>query len=221
MATHREYFRHARPEMMAFIPSRRRTVLDIGCGEGWFSASITGAEELWGVEPDPKSVGVAQSSMHAVLAGTYDQVASRLPDNYFDVVVCNDVIEHMPDHDAFLRNIKRKIAPGGVIVGSVPNVRYFRNLFETLVLKDWDYREEGILDRTHFRFFTQKSLRRSLQASGFSIDVLKPINPGIRPRSSLRDNAYSLFGLAIIVLSLGHSRDVAYLQLAFRGTIPA
>ncbi len=217
MATHREYFGHARPEMMAFIPERRRTVLDIGCGEGRFSKSITGTEELWGVEPDPKSAGIAQAHMHTVLLGTYDEAEQRLPDSYFDVVICNDVIEHMPDHEAFLRQIRKKIAPGGVIVGSVPNVRYFKNLFDTLVLRDWDYKEEGVLDRTHFRFFTLKSLERTLTKSGFSVDVLKPINPNIRLRPSLRENIYSLFGLAAVALSLGHSRDVAYLQLAFRG----
>ena len=124
MATHRNYFGHARPEMMAFIPKRRRTVLDIGCGEGWFTKSIAGAEELWGVEPDPHSAGIAQAHMHAVLLGTYDEMEPRLPDGYFDVVVYNDVIEHMPDHERFFHQIRRKIAPGGVIVGSVPNVRY-------------------------------------------------------------------------------------------------
>ena len=155
--------------------------------------------------------------MHAVLLGTYDEMEPRLPDGYFDVVICNDVIEHMPDHERFFLQIREKIAPGGAIIGSVPNVRYFKNLFDTLVLRDWDYKEEGILDLTHFRFFTLKSLRRTLTASGFSVDVLQPINPNIRLRSSLRENIYSVFGLAAVALSLGHSRDVAYLQLAFRG----
>ncbi len=51
------------------------------------------------------------------------------------------------------------------MVGSVPNVRYFKNLFDLLVLRDWDYKDSGVLDRTHLRYFTLKSLRRSLVAS--------------------------------------------------------
>ena len=90
----------------------------------------------------------------------------------------------MADHDAFLRRVKQKISPGGVIVGSVPNVRYFKNLFDTLVLKDWDYKDAGILDRTHLRYFTLKSLSRSLRETGYSIDAIRAINPNIRIRST-------------------------------------
>jgi SAM-dependent methyltransferase len=221
MMDHRGYFAHARPEMHQFIPDRRRTVLDIGCGEGQFAASITGVEELWGVEPDAKSAITAASFMYKVHSGPYDDVEAELPNGYFDVVICNDVIEHMTDHDSFLRRIQNKIAPGGVIVGSVPNVRYFGNLFDTLILKDWDYKDEGILDKTHLRYFTVKSLRRSLQASGLHVDLVRPINSNIRLRSSLRDNIYSLFGSILVLASLGHSRDAAYLQIAFRGSLGA
>jgi 2-polyprenyl-3-methyl-5-hydroxy-6-metoxy-1,4-benzoquinol methylase len=217
MTEDREYFGHVRPEMHQFIPDRRRAVLDIGCGEGRFAASIPGVEELWGVEPDAKSAAMAATFMHKVLHGLYDDIEPELPDGYFDVVICNDVIEHMIDHDSFLNRIKKKIAPGGVIVGSVPNVRYFKNLFDTLILKDWDYKDEGILDRTHLRYFTVKSLTRTLLANGYQIDLIRPINANIRLRSSLRDNIYSIFGSALVLASLGHSRDVAYMQIAFRG----
>jgi SAM-dependent methyltransferase len=216
--TQRQYFGHDRAEMRAFIPGRRRCVLEIGCGEGRFAASLEGVSELWGIEPDAAAVAIAATRMHRVHAGHYADVAGDLPDAYFDVVVCNDVMEHMADHEAFLHSVRRKIAPGGVIVGSVPNVRYFKNLFDTLVLRDWDYKDDGILDRTHLRYFTRKSLDRSLRTCGYRIDLLRPINPNIRVRSSLRENVYSLFGLALVVLSFGHSRDVACLQIAFRGS---
>lgn len=211
------YFGHSRPEMQQFIPLRRGKVLEIGCGEGHFTASIPGVAETWGIEPDASAAKAAAGRLGRVLTGTYEHSESQIPDAYFDVVICNDVIEHMADHDAFLQRIKHKIACGGAIVGSVPNVRYFKNLFDTLVLKDWHYKNEGTLDRTHLRFFSAKSLARSLQANGYRIEMLQPINPNIRIRSTIRENIYSLFGAALVVLSLGHSRDVACLQIAFRG----
>lgn len=86
-----------------------------------------------------------------------DRTAAALPDQHFDMVICNDVIEHMVDHDHFLEHIKTKMRPGACIVGSIPNVRHLTALFKLLVAKDWPYSASGILDRTHLRFFTENS----------------------------------------------------------------
>jgi predicted RNA methylase len=87
MPIHQEYFGQIRPEMHEFIPGRRHTVLEIGCGEGRFSRSIPGVKELWGVEPDANSAAIAATHMHAVHMGLYDDVEFKLPDRYFDVVI--------------------------------------------------------------------------------------------------------------------------------------
>jgi len=99
-----------------------------------------------------------------------------LPAHYFDLVICNDVIEHMPDHDAFLEDIKQKMAPGAHLVGSVPNVRYLPNLKQLLVRKEWRYADWGVLDRTHLRFFTCQSWERTLREHGFVIEAIAGIN---------------------------------------------
>ena len=157
-----------RHEMLAFLPERRSTILEIGCGEGRFSASIPGATETWGVEPDERAVALASRRLSHVLQGTFDQVKGRLPQRHFDVIICNDVIEHMTDHDSFLEDIKAFLSPGGALVASIPNVRYYQNLFELIVACDWEYRSSGILDRTHLRFFSERSLRRK---SSKSMDI--------------------------------------------------
>ena len=72
MPIHQEYFGQVRPEMHEFIPVRRHTVLEIGCGEGRFSTSIQGVKELWGVEPDANSAAIAATHMHAVHRGLYE-----------------------------------------------------------------------------------------------------------------------------------------------------
>ena len=89
--------------------------------------------EIWGVEPNPEAAARASNKLDRVLTGTYDSVASELPDCYFDLVICNDVIEHMPDYDAFLEAIKLKMCPSGHVVGSVPNVRHVTCLFKLLI----------------------------------------------------------------------------------------
>jgi 2-polyprenyl-3-methyl-5-hydroxy-6-metoxy-1,4-benzoquinol methylase len=169
--------------MLQFLPSTYSTVLEVGCAEGTFSRHLN-ASERWGVESDAESARIAGNALNRVLRGSYDVVAADIPDEYFDIVICNDVIEHMRDHDWFFKSIYRKIRKQGFLIGSIPNVRHIRNLFELLILKDWRYREIGILDRTHLRFFTEKSLIRSLTESEFIIEQFNGINKsrGIFPK---------------------------------------
>jgi 2-polyprenyl-3-methyl-5-hydroxy-6-metoxy-1,4-benzoquinol methylase len=207
-------YRQQRTEMLALLPARYGSVLEIGCDEGDFAACLHG--EVWGVEPDAEAAAIAAGRLHRVLPGTFETTREALPSGYFDVVVCNDVIEHMADHDGFLRQIRGHIAPGGVLIGSVPNMRHYRALFELLVLRDWDYRDSGVLDRTHLRFFTARSLRRSLTRAGFEIERFHGINGGIRFALSRQHLPHALFGWAMIGLTLGLWRDISFMQFAFR-----
>jgi 2-polyprenyl-3-methyl-5-hydroxy-6-metoxy-1,4-benzoquinol methylase len=210
----RTIYRQARDEMRRFLPDHPARVLEVGCDEGDFGAGLSA--EVWGVEPQPEAAAIAASRLHRVLVGTYDAVRGALPDAYFDLIVCNDVIEHMADHEAFLRRVRAHLAPGGALVGSVPNLRHYRALFELLVLRDWHYRESGVLDRTHLRFFTARSLRRGLEQNGYSVDLLHGINGGIRFSLSRQHLPHALFAWTLIGLSLGAWRDIRHLQLAFR-----
>jgi len=210
----RTTYRQSRTEMLALLPEHFSTVLEIGCDEGDFTAHLPG--EVWGVEPQAEAATIAAGRLHRVLVGTFQATRASLPENYFDVVVCNDVIEHMTDHDAFLREIRAYIAPGGVLIGSVPNMRHYRALFELLVLRDWDYRDSGVLDRTHLRWFTARSLRRSLERAGYAIERFQGINGGIRFGWSRQRLPHALFGWALIALTLGGWHDIRFMQFAFR-----
>ncbi len=218
------YYRANRGVMARFLPDEYRRVLEVGCGAGGFYDHLEQPCEVWGVEPNPEAAKLAALKMHRVFVGRYDQVASKLPDKYFDMIVCNDVIEHMDDHDAFLEAIKRKIRPDGWIVGSIPNVRHITALFKLLITKDWKYSDSGIFDRTHLRFFTQKSLRRTLREHGYSIEkfggvgsiIRNGISKRINKPSSTRNFGYRLISLAVVLLTLGYYWDTQFPQYAFR-----
>lgn len=211
------YYKYVRPEVATFLPHRYSTVLEVGCAEGDFRANLNNECEYWGIEPVPAAAEAAAKKLDRVLAGTYREVCEMLPNTYFDLVICNDVMEHMADHDAFLHSIKKKLKNNACLVGSVPNVRYLKNLFQLLVKKDWKYRNSGILDRTHLRFFTKKSLERLFRENGFTIEALQGINGlGEGPASIMR----FLKQLVLRPFFLLLGRDVRFLQFAFRISCP-
>lgn len=209
----------SRPEMLPFIPARRAAVLEIGCGEGWFAASIPGTQETWGVEPYAPAAAAAKEHLGHVIAAPFEVAAASLPEAHFDVIVCNDVMEHVSDHDKFLEDLKTFISPGGCLVASIPNARYYTNLFELVFAKDWEYRDSGILDRTHLRFFTERSLRRTLAQHGYSIDILRGINGGIKFGWGRWEAMSALAAYGAIGLSLGAFQDIKHMQLAVRASL--
>ena len=209
----RDYYSNVRHEMVPFLPATYSRVLEVGCGEGVFATLLTQPCEIWGVEPEPASAARAASRLQKVLFGHFDAVADEIPRGYFDLVVCNDVIEHLKDPEAFLAAIRERMTPGGHIIASIPNMRHWEVLWELLAKKDWRYGQSGILDRTHLRFFTEKSIRRLFEMSGFEIERSAGINGTFEPfrRAILR---------TIGVVTLGYYGDTQFRQFAIRARLP-
>ncbi len=204
-----QYYQFGRSEMREFMPDTYSRVLEVGCGSGNFAKSFNVNVESWGVEPDAAAAAIASKHMTKVIVGSYESVCEDIAENYFDLIICNDVIEHIEHYDKFLTDIKNKLTHNGTLLMSIPNVRFLPNLFELLVLKDWRYREAGILDKTHLRFFTRKSLQRTLEELGWKIETIQGINRfGDRPYGPKRFLSY--LGQAFL------GTDTAYLQFAIR-----
>lgn len=176
MGSRDAYYQNARSEVTCFLPDKYSRVLEVGCGEGNFRGNLIETCEYWGIELCERAAEVANSRLDNVLVGKFEDLAVELPDKYFDLIICNDVIEHIADHDQLLDLLKQKLHDGGVVVGSVPNVRYWKCIFNLLFKKDWLYTDQGVMDRTHLRFFTEKSLKRSLEQHRFIILKFEYIN---------------------------------------------
>jgi 2-polyprenyl-3-methyl-5-hydroxy-6-metoxy-1,4-benzoquinol methylase len=181
-----KYFTHLRSEMSLFIPEQYSHVLEIGCAKGQFRLNLPKPCEYWGVELDPMAAKEASKVLDTVLNDSFEGIRDDLPNNYFDLIICNDIIEHIDDYVYFLETIKLKLSTTGKFIGSVPNVRYLKHLKELLISKDWLYRDKGILDRTHLRFFTQKSLQRTLKDTGFKINKFKGLHSVIKRKITFR-----------------------------------
>lgn len=172
------YYAHQRREILPFLPTSFARLLDVGCGEAAFGALVRQQypqAEVWGVEPVPAVAALAATRLHQVRCGLFGADLG-LPEGHFDVITFNDSLEHMTDEVQALRLAHRLLAPGGMLLCSVPNVRYLENVRHLLLDADWRYADSGILDRTHLRFFTKKSIRRTVQDNGFDVERLEGIN---------------------------------------------
>jgi SAM-dependent methyltransferase len=173
------YYEQTRIELHPFVPGDARILLDVGCGAGVFGAGLKKAREIeiWGVEPVAAAAAEASKRLDRVVTGYFEPNVG-VPDRHFDVVMFNDSLEHFPAPEPALVLAVRKLKPGGVVVASIPNVRYFENVRELLLAKDWRYTDQGILDRTHLRFFTRKSAVRTFEECGYDVLSVAGINAG-------------------------------------------
>lgn len=94
----------------------------------------------------------------------------------FDVLIFNDVLEHMTDPWSTLRDSHQLLAEAGKVVVSLPNVRYWPVVMRLLVRGEFEYTDIGVLDRTHLRFFTRTSMIELMESSGFRVEQVSPIN---------------------------------------------
>jgi 2-polyprenyl-3-methyl-5-hydroxy-6-metoxy-1,4-benzoquinol methylase len=199
------YFNVVRKEMIAFVPSEAKIILEVGCGDGNFAELLLlrGVTEVWGIEYEKEQAELARKRMTTVIVGDVAQRMAELPDNYFDAIICNDVLEHLIDPYTVISKLKYKLKKEGVMISSIPNIRYFRNLFDYFFKKNWDYTDSGIMDKTHFRFFTYRSIRKMFESNGYEVVKME----GINPTKSIRPFIWNLF-------LLGSFWDIRYLQFA-------
>lgn len=173
-----DYFANQRHEMLEFLPLTAKKILDIGCGEGNFAMllKVKTQGEIWGIELDQAASVLAKNKIDHVYCGAAENQLVHLPNSYFDVIYFNDVLEHLIDPYTLLKKVKEKLSPQGIIISSIPHVRYFRVITDLIFKREWKYEDTGVLDRTHLRFFTKKSMIRMFKESGYEVIKSKPIN---------------------------------------------
>ena len=182
------YFEQARADMLPFVPPDAKRVLDVGCGRGNFGELLKSRRklEVWGIEPVAAPATEAATKLDRVIEGIFAPEAD-LPPASFDAIFFNNVLEHLFDPAAALRLAHSLLNANGVGVASIPNIRQFSTLWEIVVQGEWRYADSGIMDRTHLRFFTKKSIATMFAEGGFKLDKLEGINPnsGGTPRKWL------------------------------------
>lgn len=155
------------------IMKKNRRMLDIGCGTGTITSVLKDALSLsvLGVEPHPERAEQARKEGLDVVTGVYDQVFSQ-ENGKFDYVLFADVLEHLVDPVEILKEVKGSLLPNGRVLASIPNVAHWTVRVQ-LLFGRFDYKPTGIMDATHLRWFTRKSVRRLFEAAGYEVEELR------------------------------------------------
>ena len=178
------YLRNIRPgertslSVIASLVHQGATLLDLGCGSGALGQYLA---ETMGCTSDGLTWSEAEAA-HARPHYRQVEVAdletcdllTLFANKHYDYIVCADVLEHLRQPERILAACRQLLGPQGKLLVSVPNAGY-AGLIAELLQGEFRYREEGLLDRTHLRFFTRRSLSRFLGENAWAIDTLDTV----------------------------------------------
>lgn len=173
-------------------------VLDVGCATGALGAALSAqGRRVTGVEPLAAAAAIARGRIDPVFTGLADDFFDQHAEQRFDAIVFADVLEHMPDPAAALRRAASHLAAGGVIVASVPNVTH-ASVRAMLLEGRWDMGGQGILDRTHLRFYSRRGFVDLCSDNALTIDAMcvtahssASVNKGFGMKLSKRSIAWA------------------------------
>ncbi len=163
--------RHSSHDYARRLTGSNHDVLDIGCGEGFFAAELAAAgNRNSGIDDraEPIENAIFEDYCSLDLDGGIAAAIQQLGGKRFDRILLLDVLEHLKRPEQILDQCHAVLKPEGQVIVSLPNVANIAVRLALLVGR-FDYRERGILDRTHLRFFTRKTARRLLEDAGYAI----------------------------------------------------
>jgi 2-polyprenyl-3-methyl-5-hydroxy-6-metoxy-1,4-benzoquinol methylase len=166
-----EYYNMEKIRMVPFFPYGPNIILDIGCANGRLGQKLhdlNKASELIGVEIFPQAADEAAKYYDKVYCGDIESLTLPYKE-YFDFVICGDILEHLRNPWTILDRIRGWLKPNGILISSIPNIRFWRIIKDLMFFGKWDYVEAGILDNTHLRFFARDTFQKMQEKANFEI----------------------------------------------------
>lgn len=181
-----EYFRSRRVNLAESLVKGSNRVLDVGCGAGNFGAFLKQqgyASEVVGIEVNQQIADEALKNLDQVFCAdlNYTKISNFFSPQkaiLFDYIICADVLEHLIDPWQTLADLAGYLTPAGKIIASIPNVRHWSVWLPLVLNGSWEYKDAGIMDRTHLRFFTKKTMRQLFESANLDVVEMRPLIGG-------------------------------------------
>lgn len=159
-----------------------KNVLEVGCHTGDFSEQMRDAGcSVTGIEINSKALEVAKPFLIEAICGDIEskQTWQPLEEKKFDAILYEHVLEHLSDPWQILTDSKKYLSKDGIVIIALPNISNARSRFDMFFGK-FDYADIGVMDRTHLRFFNQKTARELITQAGMNAEVYEAhwrVNP--------------------------------------------
>jgi len=209
-----DYFSNVRRDVISLIPNNPgQKILEIGAGAGntlLFIKEAGIAGEVMGVElMDIPGSYQRHPSIDKFQIGNIEQEEIQAAGEYFDVILCADVLEHLVDPWVTVDKLAGYLKKGGSLIVSIPNIREWKTLARIVFRGEFTYRPEGgIMDKTHLRFFCRKNIYQLLTTSYLSPSYCKP-------NFMLKEVPQGKFRRILNILSFGLFEDFLTVQYIF------
>lgn len=160
-------------EIKKIYPNPKGNIADIGCHSGFLTAEIVDANEknLYGLDISPQAIKVAKKRLKNGTFVRGDAHALPYKNNFFDVVYCLEMLEHVNNPELVLREIKRVLKKNGKAIILVPT----DNLLFRIIWYFWNI-VYPVWNHTHVQSFQADSLEKLLKKNKFTIDTVKRFN---------------------------------------------
>lgn len=162
---------HVLHKILAMVPPGSR-VLEIGCSSGSQTRLLKNNLGccVTGIEIDAAAAEDAREFCEKLIIGDIENInlAEDVGTQPFDVIILSDVLEHLKYPGNTLMKIRPLLGQSGILLASIPNIAHAAICWE-LAHGRFDYRDFGLLDDTHIRFFTKKSITHLFEGSGYYI----------------------------------------------------
>ena len=180
------YLEHLNENLLRLLEDAPQRVLDLGCATGVLGAAIKRRHPqsfVAGVDANPAACARAATRLDEVVCArleALDYSAGSPAGGGFSHLVVADILEHLVDPWRFLLRIKPCLAAGGALLASIPNVRNLGLVSDLVQQGRWEYRERGLLDVTHLRFFAYDDMREMFRETGYAIEAMAiNLSPGL------------------------------------------
>lgn len=204
------YFQSRRVEMLEFVPITANKIVEFGCGAGMFSEQIKERQNacVYGVDIMSEPLILARQKLDQVFQRDIENGLDFLRGEKFDCAIFIDVLEHLKSPWKVLSDLRNYLVEGGVVVASIPNVRHYEVIKSLILRKRFEYQDEGVMDRTHLRFFAKDDIIDLFQDCSYKVTKITGVQGGFPWKfgllnklffDALSDMQFKQFGITAIV----------------------